>query len=419
MSTPSAVLRSGLILATPILFLGLLACGGDYYDRHYDGFITQSGYLTKAVAVADVLGNGKPAVISANAIYGEGLPHRGFITVRLQDPANVGHFLDPIESDTGHDPVALALADLSGGTGLPDLVVAHRQPVADPEATTTLSLQKHDPTGSGKFQAPTTLSLGSRNPTDVVLGDLNHDGKPDIVVAADGANTVLVFFQNADGSFTSTPLAAGGVPTSVAVADLNHDGYQDLVVATTGGTVSVLIQDAANAGTFLPIKSYAVGSNPVSVKVAPLSDPNFPDILTANYGTDSAPTTQGLSVLLHDPAQAGGFLTATSYDTGDYLASSVAVGDPAMVSLVANTPYVVVANQGAPGWPGSLMVFPTDPAHPGALLAPVPYEGAYGPSAVVIGALSSNAIIAADGGTFLRYETSTPGAFGTLLQLRQ
>ncbi|HNX95082.1 MAG TPA: hypothetical protein PKL14_07965, partial [Holophaga sp.] len=200
-----------------------------------------------------------------------------------------------------------------------------------------------------------------------------------------------------------------------AIGDLNHDGYDDLAVATSGNSLCVRLQDTATPGSFLATASYTVGSAPVCVKLACLSDAQYPDILTANQGTDSAPTTLGLSILRHDPAQPGAFLAATTLDTGDYLSSSVAVG-----GSLAGT-YLAVANQGAPGWPGSISVFRPDAAHPGDFLAPDRYEGFYGPSAVAIGNVGgATALLSADGGTFLRWEASgQPGVFGATIQLRQ
>jgi len=408
----STVSRTSSILAlSSLVFLG--ACHRDCDD---DGWYVAGGYETRAVTIGDVQDNGSNAVVSANIVHGAGLPHPGFITVRLQDPANSGSYLEPVETDTAPDPYALALADLSG-SGRPDLLVVHRQVVTDPEAATRISVHRFDPDRAGRFLAPLSLSLGNRNPSDVAAGDLDHDGRPDIAVAADGANSIIVFFQNADGTFTSGTVGIGGVPTSVAIGDLNQDTYADLVAATTGGTVSVLIQDVAHPGTFLPPQSYAVGPFPVCVKLASLTAPERLDILTANYGTTSAPTQQGLSVLLHDPAQTGAFLPATTYDTGDYLSSSLAVGDEFLLGSTG-LPYIVVANQGAPGWPGTLSVFHSDPAHPGQFLPPVFYDGAYGPRCVVIGQLATQALVTADGGTFMRYET-TPGTFGSPIQLRQ
>lgn len=50
----------------------------------------------------------------------------------------------------------------------------------------------------------------------VAIGDLNRDGKPDLVVADDNGNTVSVLLGNDDGTFGSpTTYAAGDYPYSV------------------------------------------------------------------------------------------------------------------------------------------------------------------------------------------------------------
>jgi hypothetical protein len=213
-------------------------------------------------------------------------------------------------------------------------------------------------------------------------------------------------------------LPVGGVPTAVAMADLNGDGLLDLAVATSGNLVSVLLQNPASPGTFLPHVDYTVGSNPVSVKAVPFTG-GLPDLVVANYGTDLAPTTQGLSVLLHDPANAGAFLAAASYSTGDYGSCSVAVGD----LNGDGRPDIAVANYGLPATPGSVSVLLQDPANPGKFLAPSLYPGITGPSFVAIGDLNGNGLndlAIADGGMVVRFQVvGQPGVFGAPVAYQQ
>src|SRR5262249_30312525 len=66
---------------------------------------------------------------------------------------------------------------------------------------------------------------GDRNtPISVAIGDLNGDGKPDVVTANDQANTVSVRLGNGDGTLgAKTDFGTGSVPYLVAIGDLNGD----------------------------------------------------------------------------------------------------------------------------------------------------------------------------------------------------
>ena len=271
---------------------------------------------------------------------------------------------------------------------------------------------------AGGFMAPVTLPLGTRNPADVAVADLTGDGLPDVLVAADGASTVLLFAQQAPGGTFAAPvpLTVGGVPTAVAIGDVNGDGLDDIVVATDAGTVSVLIQNPDALGTFQPHVDYPVGSGPVKVVLADLGDGHL-SILTANFGTSLTSTTKGLSILMQG-TPAGTFLAANTLDVGDSLSSSLAVGD----LLGQGRLDVAVANQGLPGNPGSVSVL-LHGATPGAFQTPVLYGGVQGPSSVAIGDINGDGkpdLVIGDGALFVRLQsTTTPGTFGLPLQYRQ
>ena len=106
------------------------------------------------------------------------------------------------------------------------------------------------------FNTPPILAVGSA-PYSAVLGDLNGDGKLDLVVANEGNNTVSVLLGNGNGTFQAQQtFATGTSPDSVAVADFNGDGKPDLVVANVGSnTVSVLLGNGN--GTFQPQQTFA------------------------------------------------------------------------------------------------------------------------------------------------------------------
>src|SRR5277367_3431626 len=68
-------------------------------------------------------------------------------------------------------------------------------------------------------------------PRFVAVGDLNGDGKQDLVVANKYSQSVSILLGNGNGTFQAQQtLAAGNEPASVAVAELTGDGHEDLIV---------------------------------------------------------------------------------------------------------------------------------------------------------------------------------------------
>src|SRR5262249_27241820 len=95
---------------------------------------------------------------------------------------------------------------------------------------------------SVSFAPAVRLPVGLR-PESVVTGDLNNDGKQDVVVLNQGqfpdfTSSVSVLLANGDGSFrpaVTTGLFPGAI--SVAAGDFNNDGRLDLAIASRSHNV--------------------------------------------------------------------------------------------------------------------------------------------------------------------------------------
>ncbi len=144
-----------------------------------------------------------------------------------------GTFKNPVSYGAEGTPSAVTVGDVNGD-GKPDLVTI--VPTADTEGSLIAVLIGN---GDGTFATARTYTLypvlgGEEFDSALLLADFNGDGKLDLAVAADFADGVWVCLGNGDGTF-SGPVqfnAAGpdeGFGVGIAAVDVNGDGKLDLV----------------------------------------------------------------------------------------------------------------------------------------------------------------------------------------------
>lgn len=283
----------------------------------------------------------------------------------------------------------IALADLDND-GLADLVVARTYISGPPPHPGSIDVYLQTP--SHTFGVPASYSVGS-DPWNLTVGDVNGDGKPDIVVANSNSGDVSILLQNANeaGSFVpAQPVTTGGTPYAVAISDFNGDDYADLAVAlqNTGGGAVVLLQNPAaplsfqspitllngtgatsvaagdlnhderpdiavngstamvffqeaTGGTFGPAVPLAAGIRPTAVVIEDIDTDGFNDLVVSNGGSSTDGSGASVSVLKQNSASPGNFIAAENYPVANG-AQHLAVGqllgtsgpDLAVISLV-------------------------------------------------------------------------------------
>jgi hypothetical protein len=253
----------------------------------------------------------------------------------------------------GRGAYGLARADLNGDSKLDLVVMSDGGFVVMPGD------------GTGKFGAPSSVTVPSSiSFVGPVIGDFNSDTKLDVAVVdatSSGPGGLPRFHMlpgdglGGFGAAISTSFNASD-PYSLAGGDLNGDGKTDLVTVNRGGGggISVGLADGAGNFTMQPNLSVETASNPAGV--------GFGDFNADGKMDLAVPSGFGFSILLGNGA--GGFAPRTRITTAN--ASSIRTADfngdgkvdLAMVDESMNGKLSIVFGDGLGGFSAPLQFSP-------------------------------------------------------------
>jgi len=219
------------------------------------------------VAVGDVNGDS----ITDLAFTTDSIPSK--VTIFLGN--NSGTFAPWGVIPLDQSPQAITARDFNGD-GHADLAVAVEH--FEPRLMIFMS------TGLGGFT--TSYFVVNYDPESVVSGDFNGDGKGDLALLIVSSGGVQIFLGNGVGGFTSgfVRFLTGKSPQQIIVSDLDSDGKLDLVSANARslteqqrGSVSVLLGNGT--GAFASARSYWTPSDqPVAIAVGDFNNNGRSDV---------------------------------------------------------------------------------------------------------------------------------------------
>jgi hypothetical protein len=154
--------------------------------------------------------------------------------------------------------------------------------------------------GNGQFQpapgSPFTARAAGKKPHThaLVSGDVNNDGKLDLVTANNEDDDISVLLGHGDGRFVPaprSPFPVGRSPYPIALADVDNDRNLDIIAPNSAPgvrTVTVLLGDGQGAFRPAPRSPFPTGGAAFFAAAADVNGDQNADLIITHSGEISA-----------------------------------------------------------------------------------------------------------------------------------
>ncbi len=253
-----------------------------------------------------------------------GLPGNGNLEIEVLDAAGQ-HVVTGLETTFGSSASMIVregevyYLKVSGAT--PEAVNAYQVTVAS-AALPGFPYVGGKATSDGTAFTPAVQYSTGKGTRTVAAGDLNNDGKLDMLTANSGGRTLSVRLGRGDGTFDA-PLqfsTRGKVATSMVVGDFNSDGNLDVAAVVRGENRFLLFAGDGEGRLGAPVLHKVLGARgAMALRAADLTGDGRLDLVAASAASNT------VSVLAGNGA--GGFGKAVNFATGGRFAHDLALGD--------------------------------------------------------------------------------------------
>lgn len=258
-----------------------------------------TGTAPRSVSIADLDGDGKPELAVVNSSTGS-----NSVSV-IRNTSSIGSisFAAKVDFATGTQPWSISIGDLDGDDK-PDLAVTNFN-------SNTVSLFRNmSSIGAINYAVKVDFATGT-SPISVTIGDLDGNGKVDLAVANFGDNTLSLFRNTSSiGSFSLAnkfDFASGSGPYLVSIGDLDGDGKADLISPNVSSNTVSIFRNTIGSISLPSITSYTPTSGAIGASIT-ITGTNF-DIIPANnivsFNGIVTPVTASTSTTINTTVPAG------------------------------------------------------------------------------------------------------------------